>query len=79
MKTSEKVTSLEMKHRRKTTSFLYLFPPSYSSFTLDINQVLSDYDQVLRVLTEDEENYKGVEDFKTKHVNTCSNITTYSS
>ena len=67
MKTSEKVTSLEMKPRRKTTSFLYLFPPSYSSFTLDINQVLSDFDQVLRVLIEDEGNYKGVEEFKIKH------------
>ena len=67
------------KHRRKVTSFLYPFPPSYSSFTLDINQVLSDYDKVLRLLIEDEENYKGVEDFKTKHVKTCSSITTYSS
>jgi hypothetical protein len=67
MKTSEKVTSLEMKPRRKTTYFLYLFPPSYSSFTLGINQVLSDFDQVLRVLIEDEGNYKGVEEFKIKH------------
>ena len=74
-----------MKPRRKITSFLYLFPPSYYSFTLDINQVLSDYDQVhsdydqVRMLVEEEENHKGVEDFKTKHVKTCSSITTYSS
>ena len=47
--------------------FHYLFLPSYSSSTLDINQVLSDFDQVLRVLIEDEGNYKGVEELKIKH------------
>ena len=47
--------------------FSVSFLSSYSSSTLDINQVLSDFDQVLRVLTEDEGNYKGVEEFKIKH------------
>jgi hypothetical protein len=47
--------------------FSVSFLPSYSSSTLDINQILSDVDQVLRVLIEDEGNYKGVEEFKIKH------------
>ena len=47
--------------------FSVSFMSSYSSSTLDINQVLSDFDQVLRVLIEDEGNYKGVEEFKIKH------------
>ena len=48
-----------------------IFSVSFSAFLFFFhfghNQVLSDFDQVLRVLIEDEGNYKGIEQFNIKH------------